>query len=85
MEGKEAVRGGGRTGLPPVGLPRKGLPVRGIYGWAFATKSTVTAVGPIGGDGCLPGHLFDHLVQVHNPALGWSHTCQAEDQEQERT
>ena len=67
--------GAGRTGLPPVGLPGKGLPVRSIYGCAFATRSTVTAIGPIGGDGCLPGHLFDHLVQVPNPALGWSHTC----------
>lgn len=76
-------RGGGRTGLPPVALPGKGLPVRGIFGLAFAPRSAVTAVGPIGEDGCLPGYLFDHLVQVQDPALGWHHTCQRAQQQRE--
>lgn len=52
------------------------LPVRGISGWALATKSAVAAVGHIGEDGGLPRHLSDHLVQVQDVALGWNHTCQ---------
>ena len=56
------------------------LPVCGIFGLPFATKSTVTAVGPVAEEGFLPRHVCDHLVQVQEPSLGCSYTCQAAKQ-----
>lgn len=67
--------GWGQGRIPPLGLRGEELPVCGIFGFTSATDSTVTAVGPIGEEGHLPGHLFDHLVQVQDPTLGWNHTC----------
>lgn len=49
-------------------------PVCGIFGLPFATKSTVTAVGPVAEEGFLPRHVCDHLVQVQEPSLGCSYT-----------
>lgn len=82
-KGRVLGQGAGRAGLAPVALPGKALPVRGIFGLASASRSTVAAVEPVGEDGCLPGHLFDHLVQVHDPTLGWNHTCQGVQQQGE--
>lgn len=58
-------------------------PVCGIFGFTSATDSTVTAVGPIGEEGHLPGHLFDHLVQVQDPTLGWNHTSKCHQEAQQ--
>lgn len=43
----------------------------------------MTAVEPIGDDGRLLSHLSDHVVQVQNPALGWTRTCQDAQQQGE--
>lgn len=57
-------------------------PVGGILGLSFATKSTVTAVGPVVEDGFLPSHMADHLVQVQEPSLGCSYTSQQQPTQQ---
>lgn len=65
----------GESRARTTGLGR-GLPVRGIFGLASVTNSTVTTIGPVVEEGHLPGHLPDHLVQVHDPSLGWRQTWQ---------
>lgn len=57
-------------------------PVCGIFGLPFATKSTVTAVGPVAEEGFLPRHVCDHLVQVQEPSLGCSYTGQQQPTQQ---
>lgn len=58
-------------------------PVCGIFGFSFATKSTMTAIEPVAENGCLPSHTFDHLVQVPEPSLAWSYTSQQQQATQQ--